>query len=339
MTYCLSQFFYYNQGQPWLNEVIARINLEKDYNITTSAGQQFWNDPNVTVPFAWFPTPNRTCFEDGFWNRSAWCRMVVDNWLETSVVQVNGQNYSTSFEDTIQWFNDITFSNYSADYWGDAFTNSVQNLTNPGVPVITIYGSHNPAEKTVVYESDPAPQTKQGFYVNPTAENYTFGDGTVPSTAALLPALKWAWEFDNNAVPNAQPVKTVEWCSLYNLKENIYDTNFTNQTNEFLHNEYVGLNCTCQPGIGGSTSGYDCDHTTIMNDLYFVYFFADMVKTFDRVNSSNIVGLGINSTALKTLQSSCPSLTYNASIQDPMMLLETCIGTTTPTHQSEVIIK
>lgn len=51
--------------------------------------------------------------------------------------------------------------------------------------------------------------------------NY-FGDGTVPTWSALMSAMKWSWEFDNN-VPNAKPVKTVEACSYYNQKDVMYD--------------------------------------------------------------------------------------------------------------------
>ncbi len=42
------------------------------------------------------------------------------------------------------------------------------------------------------------------------------GDGTVPTYSAIIPAFKWAFEFEKNKTIGAKPVKLVNFCSSFN---------------------------------------------------------------------------------------------------------------------------
>jgi hypothetical protein len=46
--------------------------------------------------------------------------------------------------------------------------------------------------------------------------NMTMGDGTVPTYSAIIPAFKWAFEFEKNKTIGAKPVKLVNFCSSFN---------------------------------------------------------------------------------------------------------------------------
>jgi len=194
--------------------------------------------------------------------------------------------------------------------------------------VITIYGSHAPTEQTIIFDSDPDTDIENNIFYIPNSENYTFGDGTVPATSALLPALKWAFEFENPEDPNIptgtipQPVKIVEWCSLMNNGSSVYDTFSADLGNNFTQNSYIGLPCTCQPVAGQVTTGLDCVHATIMNDQYFLYFLADLVKSNETSNQAVALGLNMSSTAMQDMAAACPGLTYNRFTQNVTAILE-----------------
>jgi len=84
---------------------------------------------------------------------------------------------------------------------------------------------------------------RQNFYF-PESEVNSTGDGTVLTTSAIVPGIKWRYEHLNN-VPNSKPVKFIEYCSIYNQATNIYDTVGDNNRNTFVSSDYSGLNCDC----------------------------------------------------------------------------------------------
>ena len=109
----------------------------------------------------------------------------------------------------------------------------------------------------------------------------------------------------------------IEWCSHYNAKVSIYDTNYTNETNKFLNNEYMGLNCSCQPKPGLQTTGGDCVHSSIMNDQYFINLMVNIAKSYQNVNNiSDTFAHNTTALHLESLIDICPTLTSDKLTQD-----------------------
>ena len=320
--------FFYESSSQWLIDVIDRIQIESDYISNNSLGL-----PNLT--YSWFPAANETCFNN-FTSRPNYCLMAIQNWQTVPILQIGNQTFFARYNDTIAYLaNFSTFTNNSQQLLESDYLNNIQNLTNPGVPVITIYGTTAPTDETIYYQENPALTTIDNEFMQPTNDSETYGDGTVPSTSSLLPALKWAWQFDNyNASENAEgnedeegityyPVKVLEWCSLLNEGQSVYDEINNKTINNFTQNAYIGLNCSCQAPQGQMSNSTNCIHATMMVDQYFIYFLADLVKSNDYVgnNTENISGLKISNTNLQNLMNECPGLTYPRDVLDVEDLL------------------
>ena len=319
--------FFRFQNETWLKDVLKRLNLQKSYNINTDEGKNFWKqaelDENYT--YTWFPTPLQQCFS-GFTDRSNSCLLTVDDWSSTPLLSIETDSFTKDYYANYPNITNMLesfakFSNYTLELLNDAYENKIHELINPEVPILLIYGSHSPTEYVAQYYYDPNPVTSSGSFAFPSNETTTAGDTAVPSTSAILPGLKWAWEFDNKnsikELAHAKPVKMIEWCSHYNAKEWIYDTNYTNETNEFLNNEYIGLNCSCQPKPGLQTSGDYCVHSSIMNDQYFINLMVNIAKSYQNVNNiSNTFAHNTTAFDLESLVDACPTLTSNKLTQD-----------------------
>lgn len=95
-----------------------------------------------------------------------------------------------------------------------------------------------------------------------------YGDGTVPVYSSLLPGLKWAYEFDTQSAKEAKPVKIIDICSVYNLKDSPYDIRQKDKSYKFSKNEFIGMNCECML----DPTPEECNHSTIIRDALFVDF-------------------------------------------------------------------
>ena len=55
-------------------------------------------------------------------------------------------------------------------------------------------------------------ESTNDFYF-PNITKFSLGDGTVMTTSAITPAIKWIWEHQNNQIHH--PTKLVEFCGIY----------------------------------------------------------------------------------------------------------------------------
>lgn len=101
------------------------------------------------------------------------------------------------------------------------------------------------------------------------------GDGTVPSFSSILPPLKWAYEFEKNP-DNNYPVKIVEYCSVYNVDANVYDTMEPLGPSKMTKNDFFGLECDCMlhstDPIEKKCDYSNCVHSPMVNNLQVVKF-------------------------------------------------------------------
>ena len=66
----------------------------------------------------------------------------------------------------------------------------------------------------------------------------------MPTFSSLMPALKWAHEYENNT-ENSKPVKIVDYCSFINEKYNPYDVTEGDKPYKINKNEFFGVQCDC----------------------------------------------------------------------------------------------
>ena len=84
------------------------------------------------------------------------------------------------------------------------------------------------------------------------------GDGSVPTSATMSPAFKWAWEHDQK-MPHAKPVTFNELCGVYNTRSSPFEGQDEDESNkEVTKTEYGGIPCNCR--ASEPTKGAKCDH-------------------------------------------------------------------------------
>ena len=88
----------------------------------------------------------------------------------------------------------------------------IENLKNPNVEMVSVYSNFISTETAVVYQENPISKSKEHIPVEPDSYIYSFGDGTVPTSSAIIPAIKWANDFDLKR-EGAKPVTFIEICS------------------------------------------------------------------------------------------------------------------------------
>jgi len=158
---------------------------------------------------------------------------------------------------------------------------NIDQLINPGVPMVIVWGNHLPTPKTFNYTNNPLIVTNEtkSFYF-PEGDVKSTGDGTVLSNSALVPFIKWRYEFVNS-IGNAKPVKFMEYCSVYNNSLNFYDS-YNGTMRTFTNADYNGLECICTDMMPDPT---ECEHSCLINDKYFINL---MVNAMLNNETSNI---------------------------------------------------
>jgi len=300
--------FSYFKGQDWLNEWRGRVQQEADYDVNTPEGKAAWREivSSGNYSFRWFPTPLVQCFSS-FTYRPDQCGLCSYDWTEEPMVRVQNQNFTGSESDSIKLLKEYSPLINIEELMVDSKTNDIYKLINPGVPITLIYGSHLPTYKTFEFDYDPRVFTNASTYATMNKTEYSFGDGTVPTANALLPAMKWAWEFDNKekaGLPNAKPVKAVELCSINNNKGTIYDKV---NGSDIIYNEYIGVSCDCIPAPGKKTDGAACNHPAIVSDSKLIQFIQNISNANAPNPNYNQTGaFAMSDDDLKQLSGHCP---------------------------------
>ena len=320
----------YFADSPWLQEWKVRAQLEHDHDVRTPEGRAAWDSliKSNDYPYSWFPHPLINC-SFGFEQRRDECGLYMYNWSSIPLARINGQSFNASEHELRELFDKyVLMTNVSDGLFEDVRTNHIYMLSNPEVPVTLIYGSHLSTDMTYEWDYDPRIRTRQDDFAFPTKTMYSQGDRTVPTSSALLPALKWAWEFDNkekSGVLNAKPVKTVEICSTHNNKQHIYDEKDPDRPFQTKENEYIGLECGC---FGKDTShlvlGQSCDHADILNDSKFIEFLAGIVVANHRISNPEEVVNKVSDEDLNTLSQNCPHVNSKSLVFSNILSSSNC---------------
>ena len=141
-------------------------------------------------------------------------------------------------------------------------------MFNLGVQTNILYSNHMSSKNYLTYTENPKTRTTFEEFFVPKID-YTQGDATVVTTSAIMPGVKWAYEFSKKeSFPEAKPVSLVEICSIKNERPHVFDNEPERKTTK---NQYIGLKCNCRKE-GKLTSGKACDHQGLPADLGLVAF-------------------------------------------------------------------
>mmetsp|Transcript_7536 Transcript_7536/g.6835 ORF Transcript_7536/g.6835 Transcript_7536/m.6835 type:complete len:416 (+) Transcript_7536:702-1949(+) len=254
------------QNEQWMIDWATRQGLEDKYDVKTPEGKAEWEKlvQSGDYPMKWFPDPLQLCSK-GFTQRPDHCFMGTYNWSSAAamIFPVDGQNYTFTashfdIETLMNQYNALIPQYNSLKELSK--TNRVYEMLNPNVTMTILYGSHLNTTQGHYYTENVYTRAKEGKYNRPNRTIFTPGDNTVPTASALIPAFKWAWEFENK-VENSKPLKFLEWCGTLNQKGTVYDKLDPNSPYVVESLAHMGLDCDCLRGTDIiRVSGATCNH-------------------------------------------------------------------------------
>ena len=314
--------FYRFRDETWMKEMLQRVELEQKYNIKTKEGAEFWAAANKNdLPLSFFPNPSEMCFK-GYTKRPEECRTLITDLAAQPIAKINGDNYyanASSIQAMLDKYYYLGNLTTALESYNDSLANGVHRFTNPGVPVVYIYGSHVSTDSSCEWDYDPSDKTSYDEFASPSKTNKDFGDATVAVSYALPIALKWAWEH-RNKVSNAKPIKVVEYCSNNSVLSSVWDTISKNGTRIMNKTAYMGMPCTCW--TNSPKDGATCNHGSIVSDALFIDMVAEISNTAETLaEPKKTAAFKLSEESLAELIKTLPHLRKPRTDQDPMKWL------------------
>eukprot|EP00331_Platyophrya_macrostoma_P032674 CAMPEP_0176457938 /NCGR_PEP_ID=MMETSP0127-20121128/32266_1 /TAXON_ID=938130 /ORGANISM="Platyophrya macrostoma, Strain WH" /LENGTH=658 /DNA_ID=CAMNT_0017848353 /DNA_START=140 /DNA_END=2116 /DNA_ORIENTATION=- len=308
--------FFRFKNEPWMIELIERVNLESEYPPDTKRGQEFWKNYKNTsdIPLSFFPTPAEKCFS-GLTERPEACMTLVTDLTKTPTAQVKDMVYMSDYNSTVKLLkNHYTYNPFpeTMSKFSDALAAKVEEYGNPNVPVVYIYGSHLSTELMSYWDYHPEKLTSKDIMAPPTKIYQGLGDSTVEVSYSLPIAIKWAWEHLHK-VGKAKPIKIAEYCSIKNMKFEVWDTTQPNGIKEMNTTEYVGVPCDCQ---GTNSTGTACTHAGMLFDTKIIEYIANLVITKEVPDLKTTAAYGLSNKELEKLAMTLPHLRRPRNDQD-----------------------
>jgi hypothetical protein len=254
--------------RPWFEAVKKRIAYQNDSEKTTFENSGF--------PF--LPKSSEICKEKKRSNDDDKCIFGLIEESETVVMQIKDKSYR--FSDTKSLLEENNPFPRAVQLYEKYFTDKLIDF-NPMIPVTLVYMNSLQTIKETRYRES----FEESFENNAYPEEYRTirvpGDGTVPAYSALIPGLKWAYEFDNkSAGGNEEPVKFLELCGVGFRKDTVYDQRNPDSPYQVLKNEYMGVECECNKEKYANHS--ECRHAVMISEEGF------LSKLFDVLNSNSV---------------------------------------------------
>lgn len=233
----------------WMKSIHNRVSLE-------SKKQHLMRDlpPEEDIVTKVFPKSQDDCFTHSWDNdRSKKCLSGLSEYK--SFGSVNGEKMTiNNIGDILARYSLIDKAKETYDY--ETSQGNYDELKNPGVPTTIMYSNIIPTIFKGYYLKDPTLVTKGSnpTFCKPDSTENEWGDGTVMTTSAIAPGIKWAYEFDKKE-PNTYPVTFAEICSTYNARSSVQIDGKNPEDNN-----YHGVGCNCVRSSG------DCSHTSLLSD-------------------------------------------------------------------------
>ena len=246
------------RDQPWLKSAENRIAREHGQPPLHAVA------PQDDIVAQIYPPETSACFAGDWTGRTGQCLSGMQEFL--SFGAVNGEEVTV--DNLQEMLRKYSFNeDASLLFDGDRRRADYDQMRNPGVETVAIFSNILSSPLKYTWHADPKTLTTQdrSDFVLASDIVYATGDKSVLSASTLLPAFKWAHEFEKK-LPGAKPVILAEVCSTYNRKTAVFQAGAAPASKS----EYQGIGCRCKKG---SESG--CDHLGMISDQDVVEYIAN----------------------------------------------------------------
>lgn len=239
-----------HKDKNYMKAIMQKIQAEKDQK----------DMPKGTVMDI-FPSVSEKCVP-GMKSRPDNCITGLRDFTEFGSVQGKTITYDSMFE----ILKDHSHSEHAPYIYKQTIDERFTEYENLGVQTNIIFSTNIPTYNKAHYFDDPRTKTKDGQFYDPDQIENAPGDGSVLSSVALVPGIKWADEFRNKK-ENAKPVTFVEVCGTFNQKESIFQDGKT-----VVKNEYMGVDCSCRGSAAEKSEGTCARHADMVEEPRVISF-------------------------------------------------------------------
>ena len=277
--------FWNNRREEWLQKIIKR--------------QRYENGRADDPIFEFLPPRSAVCYPYSYWGPK-FCRSGLYRYWNLGDIMdstINPKDHRRILQ-KYSWFMDHKIMKISLK---KKEKSEFYNFPNPGVQVNLVYSSAKKSIKKYYIWKKLLKEEASGKYCEMGKDFkfvYTRGDHSVPAVSSLVPALKWALEFESQEAKNHgmlykkteyKAVKIIDLCqnwpkesrplgdgNLVRGSQTIWDKTLYTKPFKTLKNEFLGLNqCSEQPKYTGHTD-------MLLNDKLSL-FLMDILDGNDRV--------------------------------------------------------
>ena len=274
-TYNLRMYdpFTYFSGQPWLEKIQKRMDYERKFPQIPyeESGIPFW------------PRFDQVCHQFRL-KGDVRCFSGLYDTSRIPLFIYKGE--AVYVKDDLEFFTRHPIHPLIPSIYKKMASNDLFDA-KPGVPVLLVFMNTLQTPATWSIEEDPNTYYKQSSFPDVKLIGTVPGDKTVPSVSQLILPLKWAMEFDENPKdPSNQPVKFIEFSSLFKTDEPIYDNKGGDSEYKILKNGYIGLKSECMDNAYEDDS--KCHHPTVVGDGNMVSLLMNTVIANQKVSEKDM---------------------------------------------------
>ena len=257
---------------PWMKSIKNRVRTE--LGLAPSAALAADDDTVTRI----FPRADAKCVDHDWTDRSGFCKSGLADLRSFGRIL----NDPITVDNMKYILGKYSYDKMAPSHFDDnGKRDSFDQMPNPGVETVIMYGNIVKTEKEYNYDFNPQLKTlaDNADFVTPSSIGWSVGDGTVLTASATAPAIKWAWEFDHK-VSGSKPVIFAELCSNYAQSGNVYQ----DQNNKSVtRNGYQGVACQCKKG-----NEKNCDHVGLVSDPNTVSFIVNSLMDKQIASSSRM---------------------------------------------------
>ena len=230
----------------WMQAIIKRMEYEKG------------NIPYEQSELLFLPKTTENCSPANFKAFATSCRFGFTDQNKNYVIKILDEEFKDYEMESL--FRKYNVTEHTLEFYKYTAKTRETDFRHPGVPYVPIVLRTHQTPYQYYFDDDIRKYTDHHKFIEP-KKIKGYGDGTVNTNSMLIPALKWALEYDQG-LPGTAPVKIIDLCSTYNLKKDVYDVKEPGKPYEIVNNEFIGIECDC---IKHKTPN-SCNHSLMTQD-------------------------------------------------------------------------
>ena len=284
------------KNEPWMISILNRIAKEEK---TEQKIQPLKPEDDILENL--FPDIDKVCFKNDWLYRSKMCLSGVHDYHIFG--SVNGEPIKS--DNLQEIINKYSYHSLAGEMYRDSKSEVFDRMPNPGVQTTIIYTNLLETAAEFYYNNDPkavAASKPNSEFIDPDRIKSGVGDLSVLTTSAIVPGVKWAYEFEKKQT-GAKPVIFVEVCSIQNQKTEVFQGSDISGAPSVSKNEYQGIDCECTRR--GSES--KCEHLGIVSDLHTVKYLLNSLQDNQKAKP-NTTFQSLSPQAIKQFVENCDIL-------------------------------